>query len=86
MNVYVPAFVIWGKQELQAFVSIFKRQVFESKASLTTIADCVVLAKSHCEEVGHFTKIVLAITFTLSRFFIGSGHKELSGDYDWVSC
>ena len=45
------AFVIWAKQELQAFVSIFRRQVFESKASLTTIADSVLLSKNHCMEV-----------------------------------
>lgn len=45
------AFVIWSKQELNSFVSIFQRQVFESKASLTTIADCVQLAKKNCAEV-----------------------------------
>lgn len=45
------AFVIWSKQELISFVSIFRRQVFESKASLTTIAECVVLAKKHCAEL-----------------------------------
>lgn len=46
------AFVIWAKQEIQTFVSIFCRQVFESKASLTTIAECVVLARDQCEELG----------------------------------
>ncbi|KAK7093761.1 exocyst complex component 8-like [Littorina saxatilis] len=45
------AFVIWAKQELVSFVSIFRRQVFESKASLTTIAECVQLAKKHCAEL-----------------------------------
>ncbi|PVD36887.1 hypothetical protein C0Q70_03877 [Pomacea canaliculata] len=45
------AFVIWSKQELNSFVSIFQRQVFESKASLTTIADCVQLAKKNCAEL-----------------------------------
>ncbi|KAK7469557.1 hypothetical protein BaRGS_00036405 [Batillaria attramentaria] len=45
------AFVIWAKHELISFVSIFRRQVFESKASLTTIAECVQLAKKHCAEL-----------------------------------
>ncbi|CAG5136219.1 unnamed protein product, partial [Candidula unifasciata] len=58
------AFVIWAKQELQAFVSIFRRQVFESKASLTTIADCVVLARTHCQEL---KSIGLDVEFCLSN-------------------
>ncbi|KAI8795680.1 exocyst complex component 8 [Biomphalaria glabrata] len=56
------AFVIWAKQELQSFVSIFKRQVFESKASLSTIADCVLLARGHCQEL---STIGLDIEFCL---------------------
>ena len=51
IHISVAAFVIWAKQELVSFVSIFRRQVFESKASLTTIAECVQLAKKHCAEV-----------------------------------
>ncbi|XP_059153846.1 exocyst complex component 8-like [Physella acuta] len=63
------SFVIWSKQELESFVSIFKRQVFESKASLTTIADCVVLAKNHCEElsaIGLDMKFCLASLLDIS--------------------
>lgn len=45
------AFVIWAKKELVSFVSIFRRQVFESKASLSTIAECVQLAKKNCAEL-----------------------------------
>ncbi|XP_005112876.1 exocyst complex component 8 [Aplysia californica] len=57
------AFVIWSKQELQSFVSIFRRQVFESKASLSTIADCVQLAKRHCQEL---SSIGLDLEFSLA--------------------
>jgi len=56
-------FVMWSKSELQAFVSIFKRQVFESKASLSTIAECVLLTKKHCEEL---TAIGLDLEFCLA--------------------
>ncbi|KAK3737154.1 hypothetical protein RRG08_016459 [Elysia crispata] len=58
------AFVIWAKQELLAFVSIFRRQVFESKASLTTIADSVLLSKNHCTELN---AIGLDIEFCLAN-------------------
>lgn len=57
------AFVIWAKQELESFVSIFRRQVFESKASLTTIAECVQLAKKHCAEL---SKIGVDLEFSLA--------------------
>ncbi|XP_041378442.1 exocyst complex component 8-like [Gigantopelta aegis] len=56
------AFVVWSKHELQAFVATFCRQVFESKSSLTTIAECVQMAKQHCEEL---SIIGLDISFTL---------------------
>ncbi|KAL8591670.1 hypothetical protein ACOMHN_056786 [Nucella lapillus] len=57
------SFVIWGKQELESFVSIFRRQVFESKASLTTIAECVQLAKRNCAEL---SKIGVDLEFSLA--------------------
>ncbi|KAK6175574.1 hypothetical protein SNE40_014007 [Patella caerulea] len=56
------AFVVWSKHELKAFIGTFCRQVFESKSSLTTIADCVILAKLHCEEL---KSIGLDLSFSL---------------------
>ncbi|ESO87616.1 hypothetical protein LOTGIDRAFT_207015 [Lottia gigantea] len=57
------AFVVWSKHELQAFIGTFCRQVFESKSSLTTITDCVSLAKLHCLEL---KSIGLDLSFSLT--------------------
>ena len=47
----ISAFIVWTKQELDNFVKIFKRHVFDSKSSMATIAECVAIATKHCAEV-----------------------------------
>lgn len=45
------AFIVWSKQEMEIFIKIFKRHVFDSKSNLPTIAECVSIATRHCEEL-----------------------------------
>ncbi|XP_046562976.1 LOW QUALITY PROTEIN: exocyst complex component 8-like [Haliotis rubra] len=88
------AFVVWSKQELEAFVATFCRQVFESKSSLTTITECVQMSKNHCEEL---SAIGLDLGFSLaamldtplrrvieeSRDQLVEGVKYRAGDDKW---
>lgn len=39
------------EDELENFVKIFKRHVFDSKSSMATIAECVSTVSKHCAEV-----------------------------------
>ncbi|KAL4221236.1 Exocyst complex component 8 [Mactra antiquata] len=45
------AFIVWTKTEMESFISIFKRHVFDSKSNLPTIAECVSIASKHCDEL-----------------------------------
>lgn len=45
------AFIVWSKLEMETFIKIFKRHVFDSKSNLPTIAECVSIASKHCEEL-----------------------------------
>ncbi|XP_053378630.1 exocyst complex component 8-like [Mercenaria mercenaria] len=45
------AFIVWSKMELESFIKIFKRHVFDSKSNLPTIAECVSIAAKHCDEL-----------------------------------
>lgn len=45
------AFIVWTKQELENFVKIFKRHVFDSKSSMATVAECVSIATKNCAEL-----------------------------------
>ena len=50
-HLYFPAFIVWAKKEMEIFLKIFKRHVFDSKSTFATIAECVSIATKHCEEV-----------------------------------
>lgn len=45
------AFIVWMEDELENFVKIFKRHVFDSKSSMATIAECVSTVSKHCAEM-----------------------------------
>ena len=45
------AFVLWAKQELQYFVSVFSGQVFVTKYNLSAVAECVTEASAYCSQV-----------------------------------
>lgn len=48
---FFPAFVVWAKKEMEIFIKIFKRHVFDSKSTFATVAECVSIATNHCQEV-----------------------------------
>lgn len=54
----VAAFVVWSQAELKAFTNALSIQVFTSTASLSNIAECISIARNHCDQV---------ITFFFSR-------------------
>ncbi|XP_052286222.1 exocyst complex component 8-like isoform X2 [Dreissena polymorpha] len=47
------AFIVWTKTEMENFITIFKRHVFDSKSSLATISECVSIATNHCAELAN---------------------------------
>ncbi|XP_040016542.1 exocyst complex component 8 [Gasterosteus aculeatus] len=61
------AFVVWSKSAMGMFVDAFSKQVFDSKESLSTAAECVKVAKEHCRQL---TEIGLDLTFTLQSLLV----------------
>ncbi|KAG2468766.1 exocyst complex component 8 [Polypterus senegalus] len=61
------AFVVWSRTAMKMFVDAFSKQVFDSKESLSTAAECVKVAKEHCEQL---TEIGLDLTFTLQSLLV----------------
>ncbi|GLD49771.1 exocyst complex component 8 [Lates japonicus] len=61
------AFVVWSKSAMRMFVDAFSKQVFDSKESLSTAAECVKVAKEHCQQL---TEIGLDLTFTLQSLLV----------------
>lgn len=73
------AFILWAKQEVQHFVSVFASQVFVSKANVSTVAECVAKARSCC---GQLSEIGLEMNFILDRLFANDLEKliQQTGD------
>ncbi|AWP20345.1 putative exocyst complex component 8 [Scophthalmus maximus] len=61
------AFVVWSKSTMRMFVDAFSKQVFDSKESLSTAAECVKVAKEHCQQL---TEIGLDLTFSLQSLLV----------------
>lgn len=61
------AFVVWSGSAIKMFVNAFSKQVFDSKESLSTAAECVKVAKEHCQQL---TEIGLDLTFTLQSLLV----------------
>ncbi|XP_029966282.1 exocyst complex component 8 [Salarias fasciatus] len=61
------AFVVWSRSAMTTFVDAFSKQVFDSKESLSTAAECVKVAKEHCQQL---TEIGLDLTFTLQSLLV----------------
>ena len=57
-------FVVWSKNELQYFVSIFASQIFSNKTNFSIVADCVHGARKSCDQL---SGIGLELTFSLDR-------------------
>ncbi|XP_078504867.1 exocyst complex component 8 [Lissotriton helveticus] len=56
------AFIVWSRSAMKMFVDAFSKQVFDSKESLSTAAECVKVAKEHCKQL---SEIGLDLTFIL---------------------
>ncbi|KAJ8355869.1 hypothetical protein SKAU_G00186630 [Synaphobranchus kaupii] len=61
------AFVVWSRATMKMFVDAFSKQVFDSKESLSTAAECVKVAKEHCKQLN---EIGLDLTFTLQSLLV----------------
>lgn len=61
------ALVVWSRSAVRMFVDAFSKQVFDSKESLSTAAECVKVAKEHCQQL---TEIGLDLTFTLQSLLL----------------
>ncbi|XP_071500482.1 exocyst complex component 8-like [Diadema antillarum] len=42
------AFVVWAKAELRSFVNLFSRQALAKQTALSTVAECVCIARTSC--------------------------------------
>ncbi|XP_070590059.1 exocyst complex component 8 [Erythrolamprus reginae] len=66
------AFVVWARSTMRMFVDAFSKQVFDSKESLSTAAECVKVAKEHCKQLGD---IGLDLTFIIHALLV----KDIKG-------
>ncbi|XP_020642286.3 exocyst complex component 8 [Pogona vitticeps] len=61
------AFVVWARSAVRMFVDAFSKQVFDSKESLSTAAECVKVAKEHCKQL---SEIGLDLTFIIHALLV----------------
>nr|CAG4641498.1 EOG090X021B [Eurycercus lamellatus] len=61
-RVCASAFVVWSRNEVNKFGNNFKKHVFTPQSTLTTVAECVALVRSHSEQL---VEIGLDLTFYL---------------------
>ncbi|XP_053567089.1 exocyst complex component 8 [Bombina bombina] len=61
------AFIVWSRTAMKMFVDAFSKQVFDSKESLSTAAECVKVAKEHCNQL---SEIGLDLTFILHGLLV----------------
>ncbi|OXB58241.1 hypothetical protein ASZ78_001121 [Callipepla squamata] len=66
------AFVVWARSSMKMFVDAFSKQVFDSKESLSTAAECVKVAKEHCKQL---SDIGLDLTFIIHALLV----KDIKG-------
>ncbi|XP_077202503.1 exocyst complex component 8 [Paroedura picta] len=66
------AFVVWARSAMRMFVDAFSKQVFDSKESLSTAAECVKVAKEHCKQL---SEIGLDLTFIIHALLV----KDIRG-------
>ncbi|XP_063773753.1 exocyst complex component 8 [Pseudophryne corroboree] len=75
------AFIVWSRSALKMFVDAFSKQVFDSKESLSTAAECVKVAKEHCKQLG---EIGLDLTFILHSFLVKDIKAALQSNKDII--
>ncbi|XP_006902948.1 PREDICTED: exocyst complex component 8 [Elephantulus edwardii] len=66
------AFMVWARAAMGVFVDAFSKQVFRSKESLSTAAECVKVAQEHCRQLGD---IGMDLTFVIQALLV----KDIQG-------
>jgi len=61
-KVCASVFVVWSRNEVAKFSNNFKKHVFTPQSTLSTVADCVSMLRSRCEQL---VDIGLDLTFFL---------------------
>lgn len=75
------AFVVWSRSAMRMFADTFTKQVFDSKESLSTTAECVKLAGEHCRQL---SDIGLDLTFILQSLLVKDIKAALQSQKDII--
>lgn len=75
------AFVVWSRSVMKMFVDAFSKQVFDSKESLSTAAECVKFASEHCKQL---SEIGLDLTFILQSLLVKDIRAALQSQKDVI--
>lgn len=75
------AFVVWSRSAMRMFADTFSKQVFDSKESLSTAAECVKLAGEHCRQL---SDIGLDLTFILQSLLVKDIKAALQSQKDVI--
>ncbi|XP_038617049.1 exocyst complex component 8 [Tachyglossus aculeatus] len=70
------ALVVWARAAVGLFVDAFSEQVFDSKESLSTAAECVKVAQEHCRRLG---ALGLDLTFVVHALLVKDIRGALHG-------
>nr|CAG4639827.1 EOG090X021B [Daphnia pulex]SVE84731.1 EOG090X021B [Daphnia pulex] len=73
-KVCASAFVVWSRNEVGKFGNNFRKHVFTSGSTLTTVAECVALVRNHSEQL---IEIGLDLTFYLESELRGQVERCL---------
>ncbi|XP_022090241.1 exocyst complex component 8-like isoform X2 [Acanthaster planci] len=73
------AFVVWSKAELKTFANHFSRQALAKKTSLSTVAECVSIARSYCQQL---SVIGLELLFALNSLLLRGIREALQYNKD----
>ncbi|XP_030637778.1 exocyst complex component 8 [Chanos chanos] len=75
------AFVVWSRSAMKMFVDAFSKQVFDSKESISTAAECVKVANEHCKQL---SEIGLDLTFILQSLLVKDIKAALQSQKDII--
>ena len=91
--------MVWSKGELNGFVHNFSRQALAKKTTLSTVAECVGIARSYCERLSTIGLDLLfamnglllkgireAIQFNKDQLIEASRHRNVVCDIIHIGC
>ncbi|XP_072035094.1 LOW QUALITY PROTEIN: exocyst complex component 8-like [Amphiura filiformis] len=73
------AFVVWSKGELNGFILNFSRQALAKKTTLSTVAECVGIARSYCERL---STIGLDLLFAMNGLLLKGIRESIQFNKD----